>query len=93
MQDILLNSNKELDMLNGDFVIGESTGQHQDLLVMTNKGEWKESPLIPVGAIGYLKDDNAAGLLAEIKTQFEKDGMTVRSIAMNGDNINTDAHY
>jgi hypothetical protein len=93
MEDLLLNTAKELDVQNGDFVTGESTLQHQDLLMMTNKGEWKESPLVAVGAAGFLKDNDFAGLMAEVKTQFEKDGMTVKKISFDGENLNTDAHY
>lgn len=93
MEDLLLDNNQELDIQNGDFVIGESTLQHQDLLLMTNKGEWKENPTIAVGVLGFLKDEDESGLLAEIKTQFEKDGMRVNTLAAEEGKLNIDAHY
>ncbi len=93
MEDLLLNTEQELLITDGDFITGESTLQHQDLLILTAKGEWKENPLIAVGAAGFLKDDDAAGLLAEVKQQFEKDGMKVKSVAFGNENLITDAHY
>jgi hypothetical protein len=93
MEDILLDDGQELDIVNGDFVTGESTLQQQDLLLLTNKGEWKENPTIAVGAIGYLKDEDEGGLMAEIKLQFEKDGMEIDQIIIEEGKLNIDAHY
>jgi hypothetical protein len=93
MEDILLNTTHDLDIANGDLPIGESTLQNQDLLLMTNKGEWKENPTIAVGAAGFLKDEEEAGLMAEIKTQFEKDGMKVKQIEITEEKLNIDANY
>ena len=93
MNDVLLDSNQEIDIKDGDFVTGESTLQHQDLLIMTNKGEWKENPTIAVGALGYLKDDDESGFMAEVKLQLEKDGMEVKSIAIENENLLVNANY
>lgn len=93
MRDLLLKTDQELDIQNGDFVVGDSTLQHQNLLLMTNKGEWKESPVVGVGILGFLKDEDESGLLTEIKRQFEKDGMVVKSVATIDSKINIDANY
>jgi hypothetical protein len=93
MRDIILNSDKELDVKDGDFVVGESTLQHQDLLLVTNKGEWKENPLVAVGILGFLKEEDESGLMGEIKVQFEKDGMEVKEISIDDAKLNVDASY
>lgn len=93
MKDLLLDAGKELAFSDGDFATGESTLQHQELLIFTNKGEWKEAPTVAVGAIGFLKDEDEAGLLAEVKAQFEIDGMEVKSVTLQNSNLNTDARY
>ena len=94
MDDIQIDDTFELLFDSGDFSIGESTLQHQQLLLMTEKGDWRESPTVGIGAPGYLKDnDEDSGLLPEIKQQFEKDGMTVVSVKLDGDKITTDAYY
>ena len=92
-KDILLDEDFDLKIENGDFVIGEATAQHQQLLLLTNKGDWKESPTIAVSAESFLKDDDETAFLAEIKEQFEKDGMTVNEIQYANGKINIDAPY
>jgi len=93
MRDLLLDNNQELDIQNGDFVVDESSLQHQDLLLMTSKGEWKENPLIAVGVLEFLKDEDASGMLSEIKIQFEKDGMDVKSVAIVDEKLLINAQY
>ena len=93
MKDILLNTDLDLLIANGDLVVGESTSQHQKLLLISAKGDFKENPTIAVGAGGYLKDDDETGLMAEIKKEFEKDGMKVDEINIKNGNIEVHANY
>ena len=93
MKDFLLDIDDDLQCANGDLVVGESTTQHQNLLLLSSKGAWKENPTVGVGAAGFLKDEDVNGLLAEIKEQFEKDGMKVNNIYYSNDKITTDANY
>lgn len=93
MKDILLDEIGDLQITNGDLVIGTSDLQHQQLLLQTFKGEWKENPTIAVGAAGFLKDDNVQALAAEIKQEFERDGMQVKAIEVTTEKINIDAAY
>ncbi|HLO38376.1 MAG TPA: hypothetical protein VK173_07800 [Lacibacter sp.] len=93
MQDIKLNINLDLEISGGDLVTGESTQQHQQLLLATVKGDWKENPTIAVGLFEYLKDNDGDGLLGEIKQEFERDGMIVNSLSRDGQKINVDASY
>ena len=96
-QDILLDmtdlANVDLAIADGDFVIGESTIQHQFALITSRKGDWKENPLVGVDASLYLKDEDERNLLAEAKSQFEKDGMQINSIQFNNGNFTVDAAY
>jgi hypothetical protein len=93
MNDVKLNSVLDLDIANGDLVTGEATEQHQQLLLTTVKGDWKENPTIAVGLFGFLKDNDAEGLLGEIKQEFERDGMRVDSLSFDGQNVNVIASY
>lgn len=68
----------------GDFVMIESTAQHQRQLLLNNKGEFKESPTVGVGAALFLdEDDGMQNLMREITAQYSADGMDVRSISLN----------
>lgn len=93
--DILLDENLDLKIENGDFATGESTEQHQQLLLLTKKGDWREWPVVGVGLVSWLKDDQDNGdLRGEIKREFEKDGMQVKSIKFDQDgNIDINALY
>jgi phosphoheptose isomerase len=93
MTDILLDEDYDLKITNGDLVTGTSDLQQQQLLLQTFKGEWKEKPTMAVGAAGFLKDADAQGLAAEIKQEFERDGMTINGIEVTTDKINVDAIY
>ncbi|MBS0647398.1 MAG: oxidase [Verrucomicrobia bacterium] len=92
MKDFLLDENDDL-AINGDLlIVDKSDEQHQRLLLLTNKGDWKESATVGVGILRWLKDEGE-GLLAEIKKEFEKDGMTVKKIDLTEGKLTTDAAY
>jgi hypothetical protein len=70
---------------NGDFQEIESTTQHQQLLLLTEKGEWDGQPLVGIGTINWINDERgqSGDLISEIRRQFEKDGMNVGKLAFN----------
>lgn len=95
MTDILLDTADYDTMVsNGDFVAGESTQQHQALLILTEKGELREYPTRGVGAQTWICDDVSFGdFRAEVKRQFELDGMKVYSLRGSNTNLVTEAYY
>jgi len=44
--DILLDANDDLDIVNGDFVIGESVLQEVGIILRLNSGELKSDPVL-----------------------------------------------
>ena len=94
MTDILLDSEGGLLIQNGDFVIGESSLQHQDHIIIAQKGEYKEHPEIGVGILTHLYNENPVEALSEIRRNLEYDGAKVNivKIAENG-NYLIDADY
>lgn len=94
MKDILFNKDIDLDISNGDLVIGFSALQHQEMLLINNKGSYKEFPTVGVDAFGYLQDNNIYDLLRELQIQFVEDGMQVNSVDINDrGELNIDAVY
>lgn len=93
MTDFLLDESFDLKFENGDLVIGESTQQHQQLLLLAGKGEFREFPTRGVGIMGWLLDDQAGNLNGAIKREFEADGMTVESVNTRNGQINIEAAY
>jgi len=80
-------------IVNGDFKVGESTRQHQELLILIEKGELREFPLFGVGIRTQTLDENPAAVRAEIKRQFEMDGMKVLEVSGTLEMIHVEAIY
>ena len=77
MKDILIGNGGDLLVVNGDLVIGDSSKQQAEILFFSEKGSFKETPDIGVGASSYLESESRSDLLREIKVQFDKDGLSV----------------
>jgi len=93
VKDFLLDSNGDLSFENGDIKCGTSDNQHKQLLLICDKGSFKEFPATCVGAANYLESEDSAALLREVRTQFTSDGMTVTKITIDGEKLNIDAKY
>jgi len=85
MTDIRLDENLDLQVQNGDFVIGETDKQNQQLIILANKGEWKEHPEVGVGIQNILSDENPNDVLIETKRQLEYDGMQIDNISLTAE--------
>lgn len=75
-KDILLNEDNSPQIVNGDFVVGESDEQHVQHIIQAQKGDYKEFPSLGVDPIRYLKGGPraSADLQREITVQLEADG-------------------
>ena len=93
--DILLSDEYGLlaDPVAHDLVVGDVTLQNQALILKSNKGEWKEKPMIGCGIDSALNDDNGNHWKRQIREELSRDGMKVRSLEITNDNIKIDAEY
>lgn len=83
INDIVLDGDLDLLFSDGDFVSSDTTLQHQKLIILTNKGDWKNAPEVGVNMRKYFLNENFSGLLVETKKQFVIDGMNVQSVSIN----------
>lgn len=95
MKDLLLNDSFDLLVKNGDLVIGDSNVQHQNILLLSQPGSFKENPDIGVGIENYLMDDDSAGLKDKVREEFTKDGQKVDLINydIQTGNLDYNANY
>ncbi|WP_134345773.1 hypothetical protein [Flavobacterium psychrophilum] len=93
MRDILLDENNDLKIINGDFLIGESTNQNVELLFTTSPGEWKEH--IETGiAIQRSNNGNLDRFLDRtIRVQMEADGYHIEKLVINELGVSIDGQY
>jgi len=79
--DIKLGTDMDMVIKDGDFVVDESTLQHQNLLLLADKGQFKQHPTIGVGIDSYLNDEASTDdIKRAISEEFELDGMTIDKI-------------
>lgn len=83
--DIILDNDYIPVIKDGDFVVDDSLQQQQKLLLVLNKGELKEFPLIGCGVINSINDENPENIIKEIKRQFKADGLTINSITVDNE--------
>jgi hypothetical protein len=74
-KDILLTSDNDLQLLNGDFFIGESLMQEVGIILQMNQGELKIDPLIGANLIVKMRGiENRHKIESLIDSQMELDG-------------------
>ena len=93
MNDFLIDSTGDLLIQDGDLVIGFSDDQQQEILLVADKGSFKENPQVGVGLQSYLESEDSADLLAEIRRQFTADGMVIDSLKDSNGQFPINAHY
>jgi len=95
MRDILLDSDNDLLLSQGDFVSGDATAQSVGLVLLFQKGELRESPLLGVGLVNWLLSEGSlVGLKHEVAKQFAADGGTLRTLRIqDGGQIEIDVVY
>jgi hypothetical protein len=82
MNDYLIDPvTSDLQIADGDFVIGDATLQNQKMLLFAAPGNYKQYPTVGVDIMDFLKDDNQADMLRTITQQFTMDGMNVQSLS------------
>lgn len=96
MNDFLRdNTTADLQIKNGDFVVGEATQQHQTDIVRAWKGWNHFSPTCGVGLERWLLDtEGAVALTRTIRSELERDGQTVDAVRLvQGQGILIEARY
>lgn len=86
MTDIIINTETfDLTIDNGDFEIKNSEKQHIQLLLITNRGNWKEFLYVGAGLLDALLSENnlPTELQQEIRSQIELDGGIIEKIENN----------
>ena len=78
--DILL-ADPGKQIVDGDFVVGESTRQNQSLALLTEKGGAKLHPTRGAGLLQFLKDEGSrAEIYTVIQREIEQDGQVIEDL-------------
>lgn len=89
-----LRDNGDLQIKNGDLVLGDATQQHTVDIVSHWKGWNHFQPTTGVGIARYLNDtQSAVGLTQNIRTELERDGQVVEAVRLTNNNILIESKY
>ena len=93
--DILIQESYDLatDPTTHDLVLGDTTLQNQALILQAQKGEWKEHPMVGCGIGDMANDDDTNAWRRAIREELARDGMKVRNLKIEENNITIDADY
>ena len=83
MKGILLDETGDIMVNNGSMVIEDSTLQNQYVILVAQKGEFKEYPTLGVGISDMLGDDDVLEWKKRIREEFAKDDLKVNKIDLN----------
>jgi hypothetical protein len=84
----------DLVVVDGDFRVVETTQREVEYILISEKGNWRENPVLGVGLIRFL---NAVGarreLLKKTRLQLEFDNMKVDGLSVaDGGQMDVQAH-
>lgn len=80
-KDVILDSDGDMEILNGDIFINESDSQHVEMILTADKGQFRQFPLIGVGIKKFSNGPfSPQAIKQSIKLQLESDGYNVRKI-------------
>ncbi|HOI27099.1 MAG TPA: hypothetical protein PLN63_05325 [Paludibacteraceae bacterium] len=84
MRGILMDENFDISVKDGTFEVGTTDEQNVQLIVCSNKGEFKEYPHLGVGAINYLKSVGKEKVLKRaVRVNLQMDGYNNPNVIMD----------
>jgi hypothetical protein len=82
-KDLITDADGDLVFINGDVKIDESDTQHVEHILIADKGQFRQFPLIGVGILRFQNGSiNKQALKQSVKLQLESDGYNVRQIVV-----------
>lgn len=93
MKDILITAEYDIQIKNGDFVIGESQDQSVELLLLSRQGEWKKNPEAGCNILSAKNGSIDRLLDREIRVQLDADGFKLDKMSLTEKGIDISGKY
>lgn len=93
--DIIITDEYDIktDATAHDIVIGDVTLQNQALILVSQKGEWKEKPMVGCGLDSITNDEDISSWKRLIREELARDGIKINKLIINTETIEIDAAY
>lgn len=73
-------------MEHGDLVVGDSAEQEVGLIIRTNQGDWRASPMTGFGVARRTRNEvNRAQFARDLSSQLELDGFADNQVDLDAD--------
>jgi len=84
--DLILDSNNDLTIENGDFAIGESDSQNIQAMIQASKGQFYENPLFGYGILSKINSPvRKAAEKRALRQEAKKDNYDVTTLIISDD--------
>ncbi|GAA4156580.1 hypothetical protein GCM10022217_15730 [Chryseobacterium ginsenosidimutans] len=93
MEDLLLTEDYDLQIKNGDFVIGDSQEQSVELLLLAKPGEFKKNPEAGCDILSAKNGVIDRFLDREIRVQLDADGFQLENLSITEKGIDISGKY
>lgn len=82
LQLIQDNDGVDLCVADGGMVTGETQAQEEYLVLVSQKGEWKEHPLVGVGVADMVGDEDQRYWKREIRENLARVGIKIKGVSL-----------
>lgn len=97
MIDIRQTADGDINLTAHDLAMAEqwdATARHKADIILSGKGDFKESPLVGVGSIEYINSELPTLYLRDVSIQMQRDGIKVKEVSFDEQgNIVIDGSY
>lgn len=84
---IQIGQNGDLSVSASGALLGDTMAQNEYIILMSQKGDIKERPLMGAGISDMVGSHETASMKRQIRDALKEDGMTVSAIDMDGGTI------
>lgn len=72
----------DIELANGTMATGETQFQEEYLVLATQRGEWKENPMVGVGAADMAGDEDLRYWKREITENLSRVGIKIKGVSL-----------
>lgn len=77
----------DIELANGTMATGETQYQEEYLVLATQRGEWKENPLVGVGVSDMAGDEDLRYWKREIMENLARVGIKIKGVSLKSGQI------
>lgn len=77
----------DIDLTAGSITVGDTSIQEEALVLLTQRGEWKEYPLIGVGLADMVGDEDVRYWKREITENLARVGIKIKGVIIKNEQV------